>query len=302
MNGLAAFVMRGPVQAASVASAGLLLGYALPPFAWLSAAVVALVALRLGDGALARMGLPALVVVTAAGGLATGRPGVALLGAVATWGPPILVARMLRRRARLDDALLVACGIGWVVVVGVHVALADPAATWHELLTTVMQPQRMAAEMQQVTPQAIEGLIDDVAPLMTGLVAASVAFSAVTSVLLARWWQSLLDRPGAFQAEFHRLRLGRVAASATAVLGIAAAATPIALIDGLALVAVTVYVFQGLAVMHGVVAARGMGKGWLVAVYVIAILLPLQVMTGLTLVGIVDAWADFRGRAAAGGT
>lgn len=299
MNGLAAFVMRGPVQAASVAAAGLLLGYVVPPFAWLSAAVVALVALRLGDGPLLRMGLPALAVIALAGGLVWGRPGVALLGALATWAPPVLVARMLRRRSRLDDALLLACAIGWVVVGGIHAAVPDPAVMWHELLTTALQPERMAAEMQ-VAPESLTGLIDRMAPLMTGMVAASVAFSAVTSVLLARWWQSRLDGPGAFGREFRALRLGRVAAGITAALALAAAATPPALLDGLALVAVSVYVFQGLAVMHGVVARRGMGKGWLAAVYVLAILLPLQVMIGLTLVGAVDAWADFRGRAGSG--
>lgn len=299
MNAFAAFVMRGPLQAASVAAAGLLLGYVLPPFAWLSAAVIALATLRLGDAALARMALPGLAVVAAAGLIVLGRPGAVLAGAIAAWAPAAVLARVLRQRARLDDTLLVACGLGWLVVVGIHAWLPDPAAAWRELLTTMIQPQRMAAELQ-VEPEALERVIERTAPLMTGMLAASVVLSAVTSVLLARWWQALLDNPGGFGREFQALRLGRVAASTTAILGIAAALTPVRLVDGLALVALTVYVLQGLAVVHGVVGSREMARAWLVGLYVLGVILPLQVAVGLTLVGIADAWADFRQRAAAG--
>ncbi|MDZ7748941.1 MAG: DUF2232 domain-containing protein [Halofilum sp. (in: g-proteobacteria)] len=298
MKGFAAFVMRGPVQAASVAAAGLMLGYVLPPFAWLSAAVVALVTLRLGDAALARMALPGVAVVALAGLAAFGRPGAVLVGALAAWLPAIVLARVLRQRARLDDTLLVACGLGWLVVAGIHLWLPDPAAAWRELLAALIQPQRMAAELQ-VSPEALEQLITRSAPLMTGMLGASVVLSAVTSVLLARWWQALLDNPGGFQREFHALRLGRVAAATTAVLGAAAALTSSMLVAGLALVALTVYVLQGLAVVHGVVRRRGMHVAWVAGIYVLGVMLPLQVMVGLVLVGIADAWADFRGQAAA---
>jgi len=298
MNGLALFVMRGPGHAAGVAAAGLLLGYILPPFAWLSAAVVALVTLRLGEAALVRMALPALAMVAVAGGLIWSAPGVVILGALAAWAPAFFAARVLRQRARLDDALLIACAIGWLVVAGIHLALPDPEAAWLGLLESVIQPERVAAEMD-ISAEALQRLIERTAPLMTGMVGASVTFSTVTSVLLARWWQSLLDHPGAFQREFHALRLGRVAAAVAAVVLAAAIATPVSVIDGLALVAVMLYVFQGLAVAHGLVQRRGMAAGWLVGLYVLAIILPLQVMVGLTLVGLVDAWMDFRAQGSA---
>ena len=105
----------------------------------------------------------------------------------------------------------------------------------------------------------------------------------------------LLDREGAFGREFRGLRLGRVAAGIAVAVCLAAALTQTSPLVGLALVAVTVYLFQGLAVVHGVVAARGMARGWLIGLYVLALLLPPQVVTGLALVGAFDAWADFRG-------
>lgn len=298
MNAFAAFIMRGPVHAGSVAAAGLLVGLVVPPFAWLSSAVLALVTLRLGPAALLRAGLPALVVAALAGWIVWGHPGGVALAALAAWGPVALVAIVLHQRVRLDDAVLVACALGWIVVLGIHLAVADPAAAWREALLQVFPPERFAVEMQ-VPPEALRDIIERMAPLMTGMLAASVVFSTTTSLLLARWWQAVLYNPGGFQQEFHGLRLGRVAAGVAAVVCAGAIVSGVALLQALALTLVALYVFQGLAVVHGVIAARGMATGWLTGLYLLGIILPPQVMSGLTLVGIVDAWADFR-RSAAG--
>lgn len=298
MNAFAAFIMRGPAHAGSIAAAGLLVGLVMPPFAWLSSAVLALVVLRVGPAALLRVGLPALAAVALAGGLVWGRAGAVALAGLAAWAPVAIAAIVLRQRIRLDDALLVACSLGWIVVLGIHMAVADPAAAWHQALLEAFPPERFAAEMQ-VSAEALRQVIDRMAPLMTGVLAASVVFGTITSLLLARWWQAVLYNPGGFQQEFHGLRLGRVAASVAALVCAGALAFDVALLQALALTLVALYVFQGLAVAHGVIAARGMASGWLTGLYLLGIILPPQVMTGLTLVGIVDAWADFR-RSAAG--
>lgn len=293
MKGFAAFVMRGPVQAGSVAGAGMLGGLVLPPLAMVSSAVVALVVLKLGLPALARMAVPALAAVIAVGALVWRAPVAVTLAGLAAWLPVIAVAAVLHRRARLDDALLVACGLGWMAVLVIYGTVAEPVETWREVLREIFPPDRMAADMG-VDADAVVRMIDRAAPLMTGLVAASAVFSTVASVLLARWWQSLLDRPGAFGEEFRSLRLGRVAAMVAAVLCLMAAFTEGQLLDGLALVAVAVYLFQGLAVAHGVIAGRGMATGWLVGLYALVLVLPPQVIVGLAVTGIADAWADFR--------
>jgi len=299
MNGIAAFIMRGPAYAGAVAAAGMLLGLVLPPFAWLSAAVLALVALRLGPAALLRAAVPALLGIALLGGVLWGRPGALALAAVAAWLPTQLAALVLRRSVRLDIALLAVAAMGWLVVIVAELALADPAATWQQTLLAVFPPDQLATETR-VSAEAIRQLIARMAPLMTGVLAASVVFSTVTSLLLARWWQAGLYNPGGFGREFRALRLGRVAAVVAAVLCGAALGLDVHAVRGLALATVALFVFQGLAVAHGVVARRGMASGWLVGLYVLALFLPPQVMAGLTLVGIADAWADFRKVALAG--
>lgn len=297
MNAFAAFILRGPGQSASVACATLLLASVLPPMAWLSAAVLALVMLQLGPrrfGVAAGVGLLALV---AAGWLVLEHPAAVAIGACATWLPAALIAWTLQHRARLDDALLVACVLGWLLVIGLYTVLDDPVRWWQEALLQFMPPERVEADLA-IPADRVRELIERAAPLMTGMLAASAVTGAIASVLLARWWQAGLYHPGAFGHEFRGLRLGRVAASILAILCAAALVVPGALLDAVAFVALAVYVFQGLAVAHGVVAVRGMHVAWLVGLYLLGLLALPQMTLALALLGVADAWMDFRGRAA----
>lgn len=292
--------MRGPVNAGAVAAGTLLLGLIVAPFAWLSAAVIALVALRLGGLATLRVAGPALIGVALAGALVTGQGTAIAVSGLAAWLPATVLALVLRQRVRLDDTLLVACALGWVLVLGTYLFVEDPAGLWRDLLYRMMPPETMASRFD-LPAEALRQMIDTMAPLMTGLVAMSVVFSAITSLLLARWWQSLLYNPGGFGNEFRSLRLGRTAASIT--LGVSALAlfSSPAWINSLALVVASVYVFQGLAVAHGVVNGLGLGPAWLVALYIALVPLMPYVVVGLMIVGAVDAWADYRRRVQPGG-
>ncbi len=295
MKALAEFVMRGPVNAGAVAAATLLLGLVVAPFAWLSAAVIALVALRLGGFATLRVAVPALLGVALAGALVTGQ-GVAIgVSGLIAWLPAAILALVLRQRVRLDDTLLVACAIGWVLVLGTYLFVEDPTGLWRDLLHRMMPPETMAARFE-LSAEAVRQMIDTMAPLMTGLVAMSAVFSAITSLLLARWWQSLLYNPGGFGSEFRALRLGRTAAAIVLAVSALALFTTPGWIDSLALVVASVYVFQGLAVAHGVVKGLELGPGWLAALYIAMVALMPYVVVGLMIVGAADAWADYRRR------
>jgi hypothetical protein len=301
MQGLAAFVMRGPFNAGGVAVAMLLLGLGLPPFAWLSAAVIALVTLRLGAGAAARVTVPALIGLALAGWLLLASAGVLAGSALASWLPVVILALVLRERLRLEETLLVACALGWAVVFGVHLFVAEPTPFWREVLVQGLRPEA-TAEQFNTTPAAMRELIDRVAPIMTGMAALSLVLSALTSLLLARWWQAALYNPGGFGEEFRGLRLGRTVATVTLALSVVALATDVALLDGLALVAFGVYAFQGLAVVHALVRAHASGLIGLIALYIALVPLMPYVALGLVLLGAADAWADYRRRLKVDGT
>lgn len=296
MNAFAAFILRGPGQSASIACATLLLATLLPPLAWLSAAVLALVMLQLGPQAYTYAAGVGLLALVAAGWLVLGQPLAIAVGAAVVWLPAALIAWVLHRRARLDDALLAACALGWLGVIALYAALDAPTQWWRELLLQFMPPERVEADLS-VPAARVRELIDRAAPMMTGMLAASATVGAVAGVLLARWWQSGLYHPGAFGREFRALRLGRVAAAILAILCAVALVLPSALLDGLTFVALAVYLFQGLAVAHGVVANRGMGAAWLAGLYILGVVALPQMVLALALLGVADAWADFRTRA-----
>lgn len=297
MTTFAAWIMRGPRQATLLLAVSLVLGFVLPPFTWLSGAIAALVVLSTGlAGVLRTVPWAGLIAVLAAF-LAADSAAMGGLVAVAAWAPVLVIAGALRVTRRLDLALLTAVAVGWCVVLGIAAFLPDPAAAWTEVLERLVASGEVA-ESSEISAARLDELIERVAPLLTGLLAAGVVTGAVTATLVARWWQAGLYNPGAFRAEFHGLRLGQSAALVVAGLLATAALVDSPIVFGLALVAAAVYVLQGLAVVHALVAARGMHRGWLVGMYALMVVMLLQMAVALIIVGIVDAWVDLRARVA----
>jgi hypothetical protein len=54
--------------------------------------------------------------------------------------------------------------------------------------------------------------------------------------------------------------------------------------------------FQGLAVVHGLVARTGASVAWLIGAYLLLLMPPHFGLPALLLVGLTDGWIDFRAR------
>jgi hypothetical protein len=65
------------------------------------------------------------------------------------------------------------------------------------------------------------------------------------------------------------------------------------------LIVVTVYSVVGLALVHALIAKKGMHVGWLVALYVFMFFIPPHAMVALASAGFADSWLNFRGRLSA---
>ncbi len=292
MKFLANYIMRGPLQAILVASVTALLGLLLPPLSYLSGAVVGLVALRLGARETVKVIAGACAATAGLGLLLVHNPLLPLAFLLAMWGPAFAAAYALRRSVRLERSLLVAVLFGSVVVFGLHASIDVPAEWWRSFL------QHMAGQGSAEQQAALAPMLDDAAKLMTGLVAAAVAFGIMVSLLLARWWQALLYNPGGFREEFHRLRFGKaVAVVAVVLLAVAWQAPPgLEVVADLLPLALLLQLLQGIALVHGLVARKGANRGWLVAMYLLLGLPMVAMQTALTLAvaGLVDNWMDFR--------
>ena len=294
MGGLAAYVMRGRMQAILVTAVAAVSALMLPPLSYLSGGAVALVTLRRGgrEGVAVILGaaLAAIAVVLPLTGSVA--PGVAYIGAL--WLPVWLLSITLRRTVSLPLALLMAGAIGAAVVVVTYGLLPDPTAWWKEELRQLL-PQ--LAKQGGGDAEQLRAGVEQMARFMTGAMAAGLSLSLIGCLFLGRWWQAMLYNPGGFREEFHNLRLGRHWASLSVVLVLIAAAG-----DGgisapawdLVLVALTLNVLQGLAVVHGIVRETGAHIGWLVTVYILLVITLPQTVLTLAMAGLADNWVDFR--------
>jgi len=293
-----AFLLRGRLHATLAAALGLL----VPPLSIASAGLIGLVTLR--HGALG--GVQVLAGSAAIAALlwsVVGSADPVILFVVMT-GLPVLGLCAVLRATASQGITLAAAGLGGALLIAMlHLLTGDPARWWRGVLEGLVIGRMSGGEA--LSPEAMEGLrqvLDVLAPLMVSLPTGVVAASMMM-VLLARWWHAVLDRPGGFRREFRALRLDRrLAVPSVLVVALALVASDFlgGLWPALMELALVVYAFQGIAVVHAVVALREAPHGWLVGMYVLLVLMPPMATTVLAITGLTDAWLDYRRRAGGG--
>ncbi|HED39167.1 MAG TPA: hypothetical protein ENJ13_01905 [Chromatiales bacterium] len=298
MKALASFIMRGRTQATLVAVVGAVLSLVIPPLSHLSGATIGLVTLRNG----AKEGLFIMValgiVVALIGSMSSLDGGLVqayVIGMVLLSVPVLIAAMVLRVTRSLGQALTVIAVMAALLVLLANMLLGDAAAWWRALLDTVMAP---ALNEAQLSTQEASEMLDGMARMMTGLVAAVLLYSTMINLSLARWFQGMLYNPGGFQQEFHALFLDKRVAIAAALVGVAGMvfAGQGGISQDLMILVVALFSIHGLALVHGVIGITGMGRGWLIALYVGLLIVPPHIAMMLAMVGYIDCWVDFRGR------
>ena len=149
-----------------------------------------------------------------------------------------------------------------------------------------------------VDPRSLEQLADLLRMVVTGLPIA-VMVTSMCVVFLARWGHASLDNPGGFGREFRDLRVGRRFATGAGLIAVAAlflAPPGPGIGHDLLMLIVAACAIQGVALVHGLVASRRGGGGWIVAMYASLLLVPPVAVLALSVAGFSDAWLDYRAR------
>lgn len=287
--------MRGRMAAIAVASTTLMLSLILPPLSLLAAAAVALVTLRLGF----REGLNTLL----ASALAAGLLGAIVLGnfvlpagyGLMLWLPAWAFALLLRQSRDMGLTFEAMAILGVVGTLLFFLIQPDPAAFWQQRLALIFKPLwQQAGGTDQA---ALEQQLAMIARYLTGIMAAGMVSSLALSLLLARWWQSLLFNPGGFRQEFLTMQLHRSLAYFSIGLVAVAVVTEgrfaLATIN-MGVVVFTLYSIFGTAILHAIFSARGK-RALLIGMYVLMLFIP-HVFLPIAMVGLGDAWVDWRGR------
>lgn len=294
MQFLAAYIMKGRLQAMTVAATMALLSLLFPPVSIVSSASVALVTLRRGAGE----GLYVLLCACLAAAALSVLVGIgyqfALSYGFVLWIPVWLIAIVLREGKYLVVAIEIAVLLGVVAVLGFYLYEPQPAQFWNRVLAVTIQPMLQAST--DVPVEQIKLTVQMFAHFMTGITAALSVFSLLFGLFLARWWQALLYNPGGFRAEFLALK----GHPQLAMASIAVLAAAWFLSGGIsefcwnvAIVMFVLYTFIGTAVLHASFSVMKSGRFMVPFLYVTLLLIP-HAMIIIALSGLTDHWLDLR--------
>lgn len=301
MRTLGTWVVANPMQAVLFVVLSTVASFIAPPFTSLLsyAGVGGLALYSLTHGA--RAGwlvlLGALIVIGILAELLFAQGMATALTSSILWVPVWLAAWVLRETRSVGMAILLIIGLAMLAVLLVFILFGDPEQWWLLLLTDWVNNIAAQADLGD-SVDALNELVGQVAPVMTGSLAAGLSFVIVSCLLLGRWWQALMINPGGLRKEFYTLRLNRYLSIAGIVI-FALAALKITAISALslqwALIITALFLFIGLAVVHATLANLKVGRGWLIAIYVLMSLLP-QALLLVVATGLLDPWLDLRGR------
>lgn len=263
----------------------------LPLTGVLSAAIVVAVSIAKGWRAAAVDCVIAMLVLGAVTALAGGIWSQLAASGLSTWIAAIGFGVLTRAYGSLTltlQALIVVVLIG---MMGFVLAAADPILFWEEALTD-FAAQMTELGVQFSEPDALLAL----APMMSGLIAASAVTSCMLALIIGAWWASGSGGPG-FREMFVNIRLGYILGGIAVVAGIAATLLPGHLAGNALLVLGVGFVFQGLAVVHWLVSARGLPWMVLIPVYLpffMGASITVMALFLLAAVGFTDNWYGLR--------
>lgn len=290
---LARLILKGPSQAALIVATLAILGVLLIPAVWMSAAAIALIALvkdnrqTLFVVAIATLGT--MVFAT----LIFATPAMAIYFLLVAWLPAWAAAVVLSRTTLVASLQMIA-GLSSVLIIGLYSFYPEMGEIWREPLDLLVQ-QIMAQSQGGIELSKLQQIEELAIKMIPGFLACSVLLGTMISLFLARWWQSVILNPGGFAKEFQALNLGKTMSIIAVLIMVAAVLIASEIGYSMLLIVLTMYTTQGISILHAVFKGRQLNKVWLYFIYLVMFISP-EVAAMLILMGIADAWIDFRGR------
>lgn len=303
MRALASYIMRGQMQAiTTVATCAVLALVAMPlswPIGYFSAAGVGLVTLVHGTKEGGKTLLGATAILAVIGVIIIGSPVLAIGFAMTLWLPAWVLATVLLGSRSLVLPIQTLLVFGLFAVAGMYAAMGDPAAWWYNHIVNDVMPTLEKANIGFQRGPDFETRLASATQLMSGVLVMVTVWGMLAGLLIARWWQAVLYKPGAFGEEFRAFRLGKLIAITGLVivlLAIVGGGVLAEMASNLLLVMLGLLLIQGLAVAHALVARFKAHQLWLVMMYLMLVFMMPYMLVMLAMAGLIDNWADFRKR------
>jgi len=300
VKGLFVLVMKGRTQAIVATVVSAVLALMITPLAVFSAAIVVLATLRNGAKEGLLVALSGALAIAGIGGLMMNMPLAFGLFGLMLWVPAWLIASVLGSSHSLSKSLEAAAFAGLLVVGIQFLLLGNPGEFWGSILQQYMQGQFDPAVIPEDQQQQVVAMI---AGWMPGGVAASWFISMALAVLLGRWGQALLEKPGAFGAEFRELRFSKtwlILVPVLLAISFFVYGGEPSLAGQFYLVGMALFLLQGISVAHALVNRLGRQTGWLFGLYFLLFVGAPHSVTAIAAAGYADGWLNFRAKVRGG--
>lgn len=294
---LAKFILKGQSQAALVAASMAILGLAVPPAAWISAAAIVLVTLVNGPKSGLLTTALSLVGTAIFAFLIFSAPQVAVIFVLVAWLPAWLVATVLRQTVSLAYSLQILALMGLLAVVMLYVLYPNIGELWREPLDIMVK--QLAEQSTDFSLAELKQAEDWIIEFLPGLFVSSIMFGTMLSLFLGRWWQAVFYNPGGFGKEFRSLNLGKVSALCAMALMLIVAVVDSVFTVALVTVVFVLYGVQAMSLVHAAIKIRQINTAWLFLIYLIMFFVP-HVLLLLMLAGFADPWLNLRQRISPG--
>ncbi len=283
MRALAEFVMKSPSRALGAAVVAAL----IPVLSVFSGAIVALVWLRMGPA----QGIKILLAAALPGlyfWVTASSPDV-LLGVVGA----AALAQVLRTNQGWSRVLIV--GALAASFIALTVQWLDDALQLQ--IIDLLLDQGGLAESYELTALDQQQLAATLGWLFNGVITSVQLLMLIASLIIARWWQSVLYNPGGFQAEFHALRLPLWSAAFLPLVLALVVSGQTWLMPAIPVLLVP-HLIAGIALVHGVFAIKKYNSFWLGLLYVLLIFTQPYMSLLLVLIALADSVVNIRYRLA----
>lgn len=283
---LAKLLMKGWLQNLLVAAIVGWLSIRFMPLAIVSAGVGAMYTLRKGFiNGLTLFAIVGLITWGISLFVET-RPGLEIPILIFIIVPVLLSSYSLLITQSQGYAVLVAAACGLFQAVSIQLLSGDAVAWWADWIKLAI------TGVQGATFEGFEN--DGTLNLFNGLAAMGLVMVTFLSVLLGRAMQASQVNPGGCQLEFCALQVPTYGFTLTILSAAIASIFSQYLMYDVLIIAVMMYFFQGLAVLHASVINKGLRKSYLIPAYILLLLAPQFAIVGFGMVGVLDVFLNFR--------
>jgi hypothetical protein len=210
-------------------------------------------------------------------------------------------AVMLRRKTSLSLILQIAALVGVLVISIVHLAYPSVVEWWgNQLNSYYHQAQAMAGVLKNSVPSSrnlqLEA-INATKHYATGLMVTAVLFNALFQLIVARWWQAIIYKPGSLHKELQGIRLSQLA-GILFVVSLIFSYLGNSVISDIMPVLYVLFGVAGLSLVHYLFGLTNtpMGWFWLSVLYLTLIFTFPTSLVVISMLGLLDIWLDARKR------